>query len=226
MSRSPLSPTLMSRSPLSPTLMSRSPLSPTSMSRSPPSPTLMSRSPLSPTCMLRFPLSPTSMSRSPLSPTSTRSPSLSPLWCTPLPPLWSTLAMLLPLWLMLLMPLPPWLLLDMLDTLLPLLPMLAMPELTTFKLPSSPKFSFDTSSPRLSRHQDPTPEWWASPSPATQHTETTSDNENLQCEHIGRHPVIVSLCYQFKLSSAVIDQNTYLFVRRNKSKDSKKKRKK
>merc|ERR1719153_864906 len=128
------------------------------------------------------------------------------------------------------MPLPPWLLLDMLDTLLPLLlmlamllPMLAMPELTTFKLPSFPKSSFDTSSPRHSRHQDPTPEWWASPSPAAQHTETTSDNENLQCEHIGRHPVIVSLCYQFKLSSAVIDQNTYLFVRRNKSKDLKKK---
>merc|ERR1711942_135052 len=133
-------------------------------------------------------LSPTSMSRSPLSPTSTRSPSPSPLWCTPMPPLWSTLAMLLPLWLMLLLPLPPWLLLDMLDTLLPLLlmlamllpllPMLAMPELAPFKLPSFPKFSFDTSSPRLSRHQDPTPEWWASPSPATQHTETTSDNEN------------------------------------------------
>merc|ERR1719260_265844 len=208
-------------------------LSPTSMSRSPPSPMWMSRSPLSPMCTLRFPLSPTSMSRSPLSPTSTRSPSPSPLWCTPLPPLWSTLAMLLPLWLMLLMPLPPWLLLDMLDTLLPLLlmlgmllpllPMLAMPELTIFKLPSSPNFSFDTSSPRLSRHQDPTPEWWASPSPATQHTETTSDNENLQCEHIGRHSVIVSLCHQFKLSSAVIDQNTYLFVRRNKSKDLKKK---
>merc|ERR1719244_2233540 len=174
-------------------------LSPTSMSRSPPSPTLMSRSPLSPTCTRRSPPSPMWMSRSPLSPTSTRSPSPSPLWYTPLPPLWSTLAMLLPL-----------------------LPMLAMPELTTFKLPSFPKFSFDTSSPRLSRHQDPTPEWWASPSPATQHTETTSDNENLQCEHIGRHPVIVSLCYQFKLSSAVIDQNTYLFVRRNKSKDLKK----
>merc|ERR1711862_52938 len=211
---------------LSPTSMSRSPPSPTLTRRSPPSPMWMSRSPLSPMCTLRFPLSPTSMSRSPLSPTSTRSPSPSLLWCTPLPPLWSTLAMLLPLWLMLLMPLPPWLLLDMLDTLLPLLlmlamllPLLPMPELTTFKLPSSPKFYFDTSSPRLSRHQDPTPVWWASPSPATQHTETTSDNENLQCEHIGRHPVIVSLCYQFKLSSAVIDQNTYLFVRRNKSKD-------
>merc|ERR1712121_591448 len=182
---------------LSPTSMSRSRPSPTLMSRSPLSPMCTRRSPLSPMCTLRFPLSPTSMSRSQLSPTSTRSPSPSPLWCTPLPPLWSTLAMLLPLWLMLLMPLPPWLLLPMLDT----------PELTTFKLPSSPKFSFDTSSPRLSRHQDPTPEWWASPSPATQHTETTSDNENLQCEHIGRHPVIVSLCYQFKLSSAVIDQN-------------------
>merc|ERR1719290_703553 len=158
--------------------MSRSPLSPTLMSRSPLSPMCTRRSPLSPMCTLRFPLSPTSMSRSQLSPTSTRSPSPSPLWCTPLPPLWSTLAMLLPLRLM-----------------------LPMPELTTFKLPSSPKFSFDTSSPRLSRHQDPTPEWWASPSPATQHTETTSDNENLQCEHIVRHPVIVSLCYQFKLSS-------------------------